>query len=111
GPQIQGPQTQAMPRTARTNDDASTGIASATPPGELSAARPLSAATDSSPPAGMGAPDQDRIGDSHYTIERTGGQVRVTGPGVSIVSAAAGDAEADRRGASAHTSEPIICEG
>jgi hypothetical protein len=93
--QIPDSQTQTTPSTAHTDDDASTGIASVTPP----------------PPAGMGAPDQDRIGDGHYTIERRDGQVRVTGPGISIVSAAADATEADRRHASAHTDEPIICEG
>ena len=45
-----------------------------------------------------------------YTIERSDGQVKVTGPGVSIVSSGphstAGSAIASDQGA-----EPIICEG
>jgi hypothetical protein len=44
-----------------------------------------------------------------YTIERSEGQVRVTGPGVSIVSSGAqGTAESNTLQAS---SDPIICEG
>jgi hypothetical protein len=49
-------------------------------------------------------------GSGNYTIERTGGQLRVSGPGVSIVSsgeaAGGGRAELAQR-----TAEPIICEG
>ena len=44
-----------------------------------------------------------------YTIERSGGQVRVSGPGVSIVSSGGG---ADQETIAAQdASEPIICEG
>jgi hypothetical protein len=48
---------------------------------------------------------------SNYTIERTDGQVKVSGPGVSIVSSgtaavAASAADPGQRGA-----DPIICEG
>jgi len=44
-----------------------------------------------------------------YAIEREGGRVRVTGPGVSIVSSGQGAADA---GSSAQAAaEPIICEG
>ena len=47
----------------------------------------------------------------NYTIQREGGQLRVSGPGVSIVSTGEGSvanttAEANQRGA-----DPIICEG
>jgi hypothetical protein len=45
-----------------------------------------------------------------YTIERSEGQVRVTGPGVSIVSAGSG-ADSDSQGAAQNAVEPIICEG
>jgi hypothetical protein len=45
-----------------------------------------------------------------YTIERTGGQLRVSGPGVSIVSAGSegGTASTER---AERFSDPIICEG
>ncbi|MFL6547861.1 MAG: hypothetical protein ACJ8OJ_04155, partial [Povalibacter sp.] len=45
-----------------------------------------------------------------YTIDRSGGQLKISGPGISVVSAgkgsnAAGDAQA------AKSADPIICEG
>jgi hypothetical protein len=46
----------------------------------------------------------------NYTIERSEGQVRVTGPGVSIVSSGSGS-EGDLQGAAQNAVEPIICEG
>lgn len=46
-----------------------------------------------------------------YTIERTGGQIRVSGPGVSIVSAGTGRAESDVSPANARAVDPVICEG
>lgn len=48
---------------------------------------------------------------SGYKIERSDGQIRVSGPGVSIVSsgpAAGGD---DRTGGARHAVDPFICEG
>jgi len=44
-----------------------------------------------------------------YTVERSGGQVRVTGPGVSIVSA--GNAAPTPQAAPNRNIDPIICEG
>jgi hypothetical protein len=44
-----------------------------------------------------------------YTIERIEGGVRISGPGVSIVSA--GPASAPRNAPNTPTAEPIICEG
>ena len=46
---------------------------------------------------------------SNYTIERSEGQVRVSGPGVSIVSS--GSAENSRGAPGKRTVDPIICEG
>lgn len=47
---------------------------------------------------------------ANYTIERSDGQVRVTGPGVSIVSS--GGANQDHEGVShSNAVDPIICEG
>lgn len=46
----------------------------------------------------------------NYTIERTDGQLRISGPGISVVSAGtAATTEAGRQGPRA--TEPIICEG
>jgi hypothetical protein len=48
--------------------------------------------------------------DQNYTIKREGGKLRVTGPGVSIVSS--GTASARKLDANTTlTSEPVICEG
>lgn len=44
-----------------------------------------------------------------YTVERSGGQVRVSGPGVSIVSA--GNATPAPQAAASQNVDPIICEG
>lgn len=46
-----------------------------------------------------------------YTVERRGDQVRVSGPGVSIVSAGAQAAMTARGEAGQRTIDPIICEG
>jgi hypothetical protein len=46
-----------------------------------------------------------------YTIERQGGQVRVSGPGVSIVSAGTPASTASRAEPAQRPSDPYICEG
>lgn len=46
-----------------------------------------------------------------YTVERSGGQVRVSGPGVSIVSATGPAAAAAPAESGPRTVDPIICEG
>jgi len=46
-----------------------------------------------------------------YTVERSGGQVRVSGPGVSIVSATGPAATAAAAETGPRTVDPIICEG
>jgi hypothetical protein len=46
-----------------------------------------------------------------YSIERRGGQVRVSGPGVSIVSAGSPTVTTARGEAGQVTVEPIVCEG
>ncbi len=47
---------------------------------------------------------------ANYTIERSEGQVRVTGPGVSIVSSG-GTAQGHEGVSHSNSVEPIICEG
>jgi hypothetical protein len=44
-----------------------------------------------------------------YTIERSDGQLKVSGPGISIVSS--GTAAASSQAAAQHKVDPIICEG
>jgi hypothetical protein len=46
----------------------------------------------------------------NYTIDRSGGQLRVTGPGISVVSAGPNDTAQDQS-ARNRASDPIICEG
>lgn len=85
------------PATANTQEPA---------PGE-SAAPAQQSVVDNSPAA---AAERAQASDANYTIDRTGGQLRVSGPGVSIVSSGDRAAKATNV-AGAHTSEPIICEG
>jgi hypothetical protein len=63
---------------------------------------------DSSPAA---AAERAQASEANYTIDRSGGQLRVSGPGVSIVSSGTGAKAASRRTASTRTVDPIICEG
>jgi hypothetical protein len=46
-----------------------------------------------------------------YTIDRSGGKVRVSGPGVSIESSGASAASGNQSGAGRRTVDPFICEG
>jgi hypothetical protein len=46
-----------------------------------------------------------------YTVERSGGQVRVSGPGLSIVSAGTAAAATEKADADQKTVDPIICDG
>jgi hypothetical protein len=46
----------------------------------------------------------------NYTIDRSGGQLRVTGPGISVVSSGPGQTSEDQT-ARSRASDPIICEG
>jgi len=83
----------AAPASDMPEPESTPATASATPDGTSTAPEPAAA----TPP--------------HYTIDRTGGQLKVTGPGVSIVSTGgaaspAGGASIKQRG-----TEPIICEG
>ena len=47
----------------------------------------------------------------NYTIQRSGGQVKVSGPGVSIVSAGAQGPATARGEPGQRASDPIVCEG
>jgi hypothetical protein len=49
--------------------------------------------------------------DSAYTIDRSGGQIRVSGPGVSIVSSGTNASGSSAAGAGRRTVDPFICEG
>ena len=62
---------------------------------------------DNSPAA---AAERAQAAEASYTIDRSGGQVRVSGPGVSIVSTGTGGKSGPNL-AGVRASEPIICEG
>lgn len=63
---------------------------------------------DNSPAA---AAERAQASGSNYTIDRSGGQLRVSGPGVSIVSSGRSTASGVSSAAGNRASEPIICEG
>jgi len=50
-------------------------------------------------------------GNSAYTIDRSGGQIRVSGPGVSIVSSGTTASGNNAASAGRRTVDPFICEG
>jgi hypothetical protein len=68
---------------------------------EEPAATPTAATTDA----------QSSQPNPNYTIERTDGQVKVSGPGVSIVSTGNTTVSAAEGAAGQRSAEPIICEG
>jgi hypothetical protein len=74
-----------------------------------SAEPPAEPATAPEAAAARTEPGVARAGTPGYTIERADGQVRVSGPGVSIVSS--GPAEPAQRTAAQSLADPIICEG
>ncbi|GFE80947.1 hypothetical protein GCM10011487_29470 [Steroidobacter agaridevorans] len=80
--------------------------AAAAPASPAAPAEP--AQVDNSPAA---AAERAQAAESNYTIDRTGGTLRVSGPGVSIVSSGRGDASTRSNAAGVRASEPIICEG
>jgi hypothetical protein len=63
---------------------------------------------DNSPAA---AAERAAASEANYTIDRSGGKVRVSGPGVSIVSSGKSSATKGPNLAGVQASDPIICEG
>jgi hypothetical protein len=83
-------------------------------PSEPAAAPP--AATVASAPPSEAAPPAETppaatSSDQGYTIQREGGQLRVSGPGVSIVSASSASPKNPSPTAVAISETPIVCEG
>lgn len=81
--------------------------ASAAPANPAPGAAPAQV-VDNSPAA---AAERAQAAESNYTIDRTGGQLRVSGPGVSIVSSGKSATSGASNTAGVRASEPIICEG
>lgn len=82
-------------------------VAPTAPANPTTAAAPAQVA-DNSPAA---AAERAQAAESNYTIDRSGGKLRVSGPGVSIVSSGRGEASGQMNAGGARASEPIICEG
>ena len=80
---------------------------------ETSAPAAASASQDSAQPgetSSATAPSSASAGPHPYTIERTDGQVKVSGPGISIVSSGTASTAAEAAAAQ-RMADPIICEG
>ena len=69
------------------------------------------ASPERAPPAETAPAMATSSGETSYTIEREGGQLRVSGPGVSIVSASSANTRAATASTAAISETPIICEG
>jgi hypothetical protein len=85
------------------------GAAPATPTEDTSATVAAAPPSEQAPPAetsGASATTTDG-----YTIQREGGQLRVSGPGVSIVSASPAATRTSQTATSTVSDTPIICEG
>jgi hypothetical protein len=75
-------------------------------PSTMSAATPSSAEADADEPAVPGS-----VTESGYRIERRDGQVKVSGPGVSIVSGGVSPTPSAKGEPGQRTVDPIICDG
>lgn len=72
----------------------------------------LAQQSSSSPePATNAEPAAPSIEAKNYTIERSGGQLRVSGPGISVVSAGGVSAAGTQSAQAQPSADPIICEG
>lgn len=69
------------------------------------------ATTDEPAPPEPAAAPAASESELNYTVERSGGQVRVSGPGVSIVSAAGPAGKNSAAESGPHTVDPIVCDG
>lgn len=108
--QLKSPSAMATPLPAPEATTAAVPPAPAAAPAPANPAAPAEPeqVVDNSPEA---AAERAQAAESNYTIDRTGGKLRVSGPGVSIVSSGRGDASSQANAAGVRASEPIICEG
>ena len=87
-------------------------LAGAPVPAEPAAASGESGASSTEPAAAeQSAEGMADTSSLDYTVDRSGGQVRVSGPGLSIVSAGTATAATGKADAGTKTIDPIICEG
>ena len=73
-------------------------------------AQPVAAAPPTSAPPAESDASPSAPGESSYTIQREGGQLRVSGPGVSIVSANAASSRTAAAADNSAADSPIVCE-
>jgi hypothetical protein len=74
-------------------------------------ASPEQTAQATGPNRGEGSAPVPGATPSGYTVERANGQLRVSGPGVSIVSSGSAAAADNQAGGARRTVDPFICEG
>lgn len=101
--------TAAAPAETPSATTAVPPAATAVPQPATSAPAETTAGT-SVPSTAMGSP-QPQSSSPNYTIERADGQVKVSGPGVSIVSTGTTTVTPSEGTAGQRSVEPIICEG
>jgi hypothetical protein len=97
-------------RTASADTQGAAPSATSAPSAETTPAPVASRAAPASPPSSADAQNA-AVTNPNYTIERAGGQIKVSGPGVSIVSTGATTVGASQGAAARRSAEPIICEG
>jgi hypothetical protein len=81
------------------------------PTQEEPATSPQQTAQATGPNRGEGSAPVPGATPSGYTVERANGQLRVSGPGVSIVSSGSNAAADSQAGGARRTVDPFICEG
>jgi hypothetical protein len=69
------------------------------------------AAQTTQPARAEGSPPVPGATPSGYTVDRSNGQLRVSGPGVSIVSSGSNATADNQTGTARRTVDPFICEG
>jgi hypothetical protein len=112
-------------RAVKADELAATPLSALTASVRTPAAEPAAAATatpaaapqaSTAAPSTAAAPADARVADatptsSNYTIERADGQLKISGPGVSIVSSGSDAVAANANSAGQRGADPIICEG
>lgn len=90
----------------------------AEPTAPAAAQRPADQLAQESPSSPEPAPNEPAaepaapsVEAKNYTIERSGGQLRVSGPGISVVSAGGAGAAGTQTAQAQPSADPIICEG
>jgi len=81
------------------------------PTQQESATNPQQTTQATAPDRGEGSAPVPSATPSGYTVERANGQIRVSGPGVSIVSSGSNASANNQASGARRTVDPFICEG